>query len=255
MAYEHIRLDRQDKLATLTLDRPPGNHLSIDVMDEMNQVLLEVRGREDVEVLVIRGAGGVFCEGLDLRDHERGRLQRLLQVYSRIFETIRMIDMVTIAAVEGKAWGSGFELALGCNLIVAAASTSFRLPEIDRGIIPHIASIILPRVVPRRRAMEWILTGEEIGIDELDRFGLLNRVFADDAFEDGLTGFVGALTAKSGPVLQLARRAQYESYYSTYEEALYRVQNLYLRELMELEDPAEGVSAHLEGRAPVWMGR
>ncbi len=255
MAYRHIGIEHSGKVATLTLERPPDHLLDIDTMEEMNQGLLDLRGRDDIEVVVLRGGDGTFCQGMDLRDHDRGRLQRLLQVYSRIFETIRMIDMVSVAAVEGRAWGSGFELALGCNLIVAAEDASFRLPEIDRGIIPHIAAIILPRVVPRRRAMEWILTGNEIAASELADFGLVNRLFPPDGFDAGLDRFVGELTAKSGPVLQLAKRAQYEAYYSTYEEALYRVQNLYLRELMELEDPAEGVRAHLEGREPEWRDR
>jgi crotonobetainyl-CoA hydratase len=125
----------------------------------------------------------------------------------------------------------------------------------QRGVIPHIATIILPRVVPRRRAMEWILTGREVTAGELADFGLANRLFPSGSFEDRLDAFVGELTAKSGPVLQLAKRAQYEAYYSTYEEALYRVQNMYLRELMELDDPFEGVRAHLEGREPSWRDR
>lgn len=252
MTYEHIRIDEHGKRATLTLDRPPAHLLSIAMMDEVNQGLLELRDRSSLEVLVIRGAGGVFCEGMDLEDHGRGRLQRLLQVYSRIFETLRMMDMVSVAAVEGQAWGSGFELALGCNLIVASDSAAFRLPEIDRGVIPHIATIILPRVVPRRKAMEWILTGNEIPAAELAAAGLINRTFPSDDFDTALDGFVSTLAGKSGPVLQLAKRAQYEAYYSTYEEALYRVQNMYLRELMELDDPYEGVRAFLEGREPEW---
>ncbi|HSH46694.1 MAG TPA: enoyl-CoA hydratase/isomerase family protein [Longimicrobiales bacterium] len=255
MAYDNISVSRNDHAATLRLEGSPGNLLNIDIMEELNQALLELRGTDGIEVLILRGSGNNFCEGLDLADHRKERLQRLLQVYSRIFETIRMMDMVTIAAVKGKAWGSGFELALGCNLIVAAETASFRLPEIEKGIIPHIASIILPRVAPRRMAMEWILTGKEIGTQDLHRVGLVNRIFSDDAFDAGVDELVGELTGKSGPVLQLARRAQAEAYYSTYEEALYRVQNLYLRELMELEDASEGVTAHLEGRAPVWKNR
>jgi enoyl-CoA hydratase/carnithine racemase len=255
MAYEHIRIEEEGKRATLTLDRPPGHLLSIAMMDEINQGLLALRDRGTLEVLVIRGADGVFSEGMDLADHGRDRLQRLLQVYSRIFETLRMIDMVSVAAVQGRAWGSGFELALGCNLIVASESARFRFPEIDRGVIPHVATIILPRVAPRRKAMEWILTGNEVPSEELAGYGLVNRILADHAFDAELDAFVSTLTAKSGPVLQLAKRAQYEAYYSTYEEALYRVQNLYLRELMELEDPGEGVRAHLEGRTPEWGDR
>ena len=255
MAYEYIKIEERERHALLTLDRSPEHLLDIDMMEEINQGLLELRGRADLEVLVIRGSGGTFSAGLDLGDHLRDRLQRMLQVYSRIFETMRMIDMVSIAAVEGKAWGGGFELALGCNLIVASERASFRLPEIDRGVIPHIASIILPRVVPRRKAMEWILTGNEIPAASLASVGLVNRILPDATFGDELASFVGELTAKSGPVLQLAKRAQYESYYSTYEEALYRVQNLYLRELMELEDAREGVRAFVEGRDRTWTHR
>lgn len=255
MGYKHIRIEERERSVTLALERPPDNLLDIDLMDEINQGLLDLRNRESLEVLVIRGNGDVFSRGLDLADHSKHRLQRMLQVYSRIFETMRMIDMVSIAAVKGQAWGSGLEIALGCNLIVAADDASFRLPEIDRGLIPHIATIILPRVVPRRRAMEWILTGNEISPREMYDVGLLNRLFEPDAFEESLDAFVGELTGKSGPVLQLAKRAQYGAYYSTYEEALYRVQNLYLRELMELDDAEEGVEAHLEGRSPHWRHR
>lgn len=255
MAHQHIRIDTDGKRATLTLDRAPGHLLSIEMMDEINQGLLDLRDRDALEVLVIRGADGTFSEGMDLADHGKGRLQRLLQVYGRIFETLRMMDMVSVAAVEGKAWGSGFELALGCNLIVASRTAEFRLPEIDRGMIPHIATIVLPRVAPRRKAMEWILTGKPIPADELARFGLVNRIFPADAFDTELEAFVETLTAKSGPILQLAKRAQYEAYYSTYEEAIYRVQNMYLRELMELHDADEGMQAHLEGRAPEWSDR
>jgi enoyl-CoA hydratase/carnithine racemase len=255
MEYQFIQIEERERSATLTLARPPENLLHIDMMDEVNEGLLALRGKAGLDVLVIRGGGGGFSRGLDLADHRKERLQRMLQVYSRIFETLRMMDMVSIAAVEGRAWGSGFELALGCNLIVTSATASFRLPAIDRGLIPHIATIILPRVLPRRRAMEWILTGNEITPRELYEVGLINRIFEPESFDAELEGFVGELTNKSGPVLQLAKRAQYEAYYSTYEEALYRVQNLYLRELMELDDAEEGVRAYREGREPRWSNR
>ena len=170
----------------------------------------------------------------------------------RIFETLRMMHVVSIAAVEGRAWGGGFELALGCNLILAAEDATFALPEVANGVIPPIASIVLPRVSPRRRAMEWILTGRRISAGELEHFGLVNRLFTPPEFEAGLSAFLGELTSKSGPLLQLAKRAQYEAYYATYEEALYKVQNMYLRELVGLDDMKEGVRAHLEGRKPEW---
>lgn len=250
--YRFVRMELAGRVARLTLDREPGNRLDIDLMEEVNGALLELRDVEEVDILVLRGARGIFCDGLDLREHMKARVQRMMHVYGRIFETLRMMHVVSIAAVEGRAWGGGFELALGCNLILAAEDATFALPEVANGVIPPIASIVLPRVSPRRRAMEWILTGRHISAGELEHFGLVNRLFTPAEFEAGLSAFIGELTSKSGPVLQLAKRAQYEAYYATYEEALYKVQNMYLRELLGLEDMKEGVRAHLEGREPVW---
>ena len=87
---------------------------------------------------------------------------------------------------------------------------------------------------------------------QLQQFGIVNRVFPDAEFDDQLGRFVEKLTAKSGPVLQLAKRAQLESYYATYEEGLYKVENSYLRDLMSLEDSQEGIEAARKGREPKW---
>ncbi len=123
------------------------------------------------------------------------------------------------------------------------------------GIFPPLACVVLPRAAPRRKAMEWILTGDEIPAADLERHGLVNRVFADDEFEVGLRTLVDRLASKSGPVLHLAKRAQTESYYAGYEEALYKAENLYLRELMALDDAKEGIRASLEQRTPEWRDR
>lgn len=255
MNYQYLRLEVRPPVATISLDRPPGNLLDIDTMEEINAALLAVRNESMVDVLVLRGAHGVFSMGIDLEEYARDRVQRMLQVYSRIFETIRMMDVVSVAAVEGPALGGGFELALGCNLIVASADARFQLPEIRQGVFPPIAAIVLPRVVPRRRAMEWILTGNEIRVEQLYDDGLVNRILSREEFDRELAAFLGEITSKSGPVLKLAKRAQTEAYYSTYEEALYKVQNIYLRDLAELEDAREGVRAYLEGREAKWRHR
>src|SRR5690606_38750998 len=143
-----------------------------------------------LEVLVVRGAEGNFCEGWDLKEHGQRRVQRLLQIYARIFETLRMMNLISIAAVEGKAWGAGFELAIGCNLIVASEDATFALPQVGQGLIPPVASAILPRIAPRRVAMEWILTGTEISAQRLADAGVVNRVFPAAAFDAPLEAFV-----------------------------------------------------------------
>jgi len=242
----------EGQVATLTLRRPPDNLMSLEMMEEINGALLSLRGAAALKVLLIRGSQGVFSRGIDLHDHTRERVARLVQVFHRIFETIRMLDTVSVAAVNGPAVGGGFALALGCNLVVARRSATFSLPEVRTGLFPPLPCVILPRAAPRRKAMEWILLGEAVPADQLASYGLVNRVLPDESFDAGVQAIIEQLTACSGPVLQLARRAQTESYYATYEEALFKVENLYLRDLMALHDPHEGVQAALEGREAAW---
>lgn len=251
-SYTRLDVSHAGQAATLTLQRPPDNLMSIDMMDEINGALLSLRGEAALKVLVVRGSDAVFSRGIDLADHTRDRVARLVQVFHRIFETIRMLNTVSVAAVTGPAVGGGFALALGCNLVVARRSATFRLPEVGMGLFPPVPCVILPRAAPRRKAMEWILLGEEIPAAELATYGLVNRVLPDEAFDEGVEAFVARLIAHSGPVLQLARRAQTDSYYATYEEALFKVENLYLRDLMALQDPHEGVQATLDGREATW---
>ena len=254
MAYKRIRLelDEPAQCATLWLDRAPANLLSIDMIEEVGEAMLSLRGKRWLDVLVIRGANATFSDGLDLNEHSPQRVQRVLQVFARFFETIRMMDVISIAAVEGRAWGAGFELALGCNLIVASEMASFALPQVKHGLFPSVATAILPRIAPRRRAMEWILTGSQISARRLEHDGVVNRVLPAERFDEPLAAFVAEIASKSGPVLQLAKRAQFESYYSSFPDALQSIQAMYLRELMQLEDAQEGVSAAQEGREPVW---
>jgi cyclohexa-1,5-dienecarbonyl-CoA hydratase len=247
-----VVLTCEGSVATLTLDRPPLNVMNIEMMEQINEALLQLRGRKELKVLLVRGRGKAFCAGVDIGDHTKDKVSRMIQVFHRIFESIRLLDLIAVAAVDGRALGGGFELAIGCNLVVASASARFGLPEIKVGVFPPLACVVLPRAAPRRKAMEWILTGEEITAQELQAYGLVNRIFPDATFEADLEAFIGLLTSKSGPVLHLAKRAQTESYYAAYEEALYKAENLYLRELMALHDAQEGIQAFLEKREPKW---
>ncbi len=255
MPYQHLKLAVDGEVATLRLHRPPANLLTIALLDELNDAVLSLRSQKRLEVLILRGSPECFSEGIDLEEHVPERVHRLMQVYMRLYETLRMMDVIEIAAVEGRAWGAGLELALGCNLFVAADNASFKLPETSYGVFPPIACAILPRVVPRRKAMEWILTGNEISAQRLEHDGVINRVIAAADFERGLQDFVAAITAKSKPVLELAKRAQFEAYYSTFPEAMSRVQSLYLRELMELADAHNGPAAYRKGEAYEWTNR
>jgi enoyl-CoA hydratase/carnithine racemase len=255
MAYQFLKLDKTDQVATLCLSRPPANLLNIEMVEELNDALLGLRSYRSLEVLIIRGGRDCFSNGFDLDDLGSQRTQRLIQVYMRLFESLRMMDVVEVAAVEGSAIGAGFEVALGCNLFVAAENATFALPETSMGLFPPIATGILPRIAPRRKAMEWILTGNVITAAELHHHGVINRLMPAKDFDRELDEFVADIAGKSAPVLAMAKRAQFEAYYSTFPDAMSRAQSIFLRELMDLEDAREGVRAKKEGREPQWKNR
>jgi cyclohexa-1,5-dienecarbonyl-CoA hydratase len=255
MSGQNVELRIEDEVATLVLNRAPANLLNIAMMDELNQALLTVRATSSLKVLVLRGANNTFSDGMDLSEHTRERVQRQLSVFMRFFETIRMMHVVSIAAVEGRAMGAGFEIALGCNLFVATETATFALPQTKMGLLPPVASAILPRIAPRRRAMEWILTGNLISARRLEHDGVINRLFSEDNFDGMLEAFVSELTSKSGPVLQLAREAQFAAYYGSFPDALTTIQTLYLTKLIALEDAQEGPRAAQESRKPDWRNR
>jgi enoyl-CoA hydratase/carnithine racemase len=252
MDYEFIALEVDGKVATLRLGRPPAHLLNITMLEEINAALLSLRQFPELEVLVVRGNDGNFCQGMDLKDHNQRRVQRLIQLFTRVFELLRMTNVISVAAVEGNAFGGGFELALGCNLIVATEIATFALPQIKQGVIPPMAAAILPRVAPRRLAMEWILMGNSISAVRLAHDGVVNRLFEPEHFERRLGEFVTELTEKSGPVLQLAKRAQMEAYYASFSDAIASIQSIYIKELMTLHDAREGPRAARENRDPVW---
>jgi enoyl-CoA hydratase/carnithine racemase len=252
LTYQHIESAVDGVIATLALNRPPRNIMHIEMLEEMNSALLDLRNHPKLKVLVIRGRGEAFSGGVDPADYASDRLSRAIQVFHRVFETMRLLDVIAVGAVDGIALGGGFELALMCNLIVASESARFGLPEIKSACIPPLACVVLPRAGPRRKAMEWILTGEEIPLRDLERFGLVNRVFPDTEFEKGLAEFLSKLTSMSGPVLNLAKRTQIESYYAGYEEALFKAENVFLGKLTALDDFQEGVASLLEKREPKW---
>ena len=128
MSKSLVELTFQDSVATLTLNRPPLNILNIEMMEQINSSLLELRGHPELKIVLIRGEGKAFSAGVDVADHTRDRVARMIQVFHRIFETLRLLDVIAIAAVDGHALGGGFELAIGCNLVVATESARFALP-------------------------------------------------------------------------------------------------------------------------------
>lgn len=251
-ASVHSSVD--NRVARVTLDRPPLNIIDIPMAQALGAALADVLPRADV--LIFQGAGTKgFSAGVEVRDHVPERVRELLGSFHQIFHQLAAAKSLTIAAVHGHCLGGGCELATFCDFVVATESATFGQPEIKLGCFPPVAMITFPRLCGLRAALDLILTGRAISVREAQQLGLVTRVVPDDRLDDGVNRLIDELRALSPKVLGLTRSALRHNRDISFERQLDAVEEFYLTELMKTEDAAEGVRAFMEKRAPVWRGR
>jgi cyclohexa-1,5-dienecarbonyl-CoA hydratase len=253
--YEDIRLEREGGVATLTLAKPPLNVLDIAMMKEMNRALTELEGDPALKVLVIRAEGKAFSAGVDISDHTADKVEEMIRVFHDIFHHMSHIHAPIVAIVDGAALGGGCEVVLFTDIVLASERSKFGQPEIQVGVFPPIAAVMLPHLTGRQKALELVLTGAVIKADEAHRIGIVNQVFPVEGFDEAVSGYLAQLAGLSAPVLQLTKRAVVESMGKPFSDAMRVVEDIYLGELMETEDANEGLAAFMEKRKPVWRDK
>jgi len=255
MDYTTIQFHPGPRVASIVLDRPPLNVITIQMIDELNAALDEV-GEIQSQVVVFSGQGErAFSAGVDVRDHAPERAPSMLESFHRVIRRIRDADFVALAAIHGHTLGGGAELALACDLIIAGDDLSFGFPEIDVGCYPPAAAALLPAAIGWRKASELVLLGKPVGAAEAKSMGLVNTVVARERLNDAVDRCVDDLLGKSAAVLRLAKRALREGARGAFEEALERTERIYVDDLMRLEDAGEGLKAFIEKRPPEWRNR
>jgi cyclohexa-1,5-dienecarbonyl-CoA hydratase len=251
--FQYLQYTVSDGLATLAINRPPFNVLDIPTMAEVNDALDACMKDESVKILVITGVGEkAFSAGVEVADHTPDKVDQMIDVFHGIFRRLHKMPMPTIAAVNGAALGGGMELAIGCDMIVAAAGAKFGQPEIKLAVFPPVAAVLLPRLVAPARAMEILLGGENFSSEEGKAMGLVNRVFPRESFSADVHAFVAPFLKLSRTALLSTRRAIREAAGKPFNSALDTAESIYLKELMMTDDAKEGLAAFLEKRKPVW---
>lgn len=251
-SFESLVYQRGDRCARITLNRPPLNILNIQMMRELNQALALAKDDPLVHAVAIGAQGKAFCAGVDIKDHTAERVHEMVDAFHSIFHTLREMPQPTLAVVNGSALGGGCELALFCDLVIAAQEAIFGQPEIKVGVFPPIAAVMLPRLIGRKKALETVLLGETMSAQEAASLGLVNRVVPQDKLDEEADLWLKKLGALSGAVLRLAKKATYAGIDTDFGPVLGQVEAIYLTELMSTHDAQEGLNAFLEKRSPVW---
>jgi len=257
MPYQNITVSTEDGIAVVTLNRPDVlNALNQATMDELVSALEEFEREGSVRCIVLTGAGRAFAAGADIKEMAGASAPEMLAGYRfQQWERIRKVTTPLIAAVNGFALGGGCELAMLCDMIVAAETAQFGQPEINLGIMPGAGGTQrLTRAIGKARAMEMVLTGRPISARQAEACGLVSRVVPAETVLDEAKRLAKEIAAKGAVAVRLAKEAVLKAFDTHLEGGLdYERKCFYL--LFATEDRSEGIAAFLEKRRPAFKGR
>ena len=250
-----LLVDVADGIAVLTLNRPEArNAVNAELAHALAAAVDDIDRRDDIRVIVLTGAGGTFCSGMDLKAFVAG--QRA-SIQGRGFAgfTARPPRTPTIAAVEGAAVAGGCELVLACDMVVAAHSARFGVPEVKRGLVAVGGALLrLPQRVPYQLAMELILTGDFIDAERARAGGLINYLVPDGrALDEAME--LARRVAANGPLAVKASKEIMLKAPNWPPDHAYDAQMEIAQIAFDSQDAKEGARAFAEKRRPVWRGQ
>jgi cyclohexa-1,5-dienecarbonyl-CoA hydratase len=250
----HINFAVEDRVGRIAFAEPPLNIFNIAMMREINQVLNDWADRHDMVAIVFEAAQGsrAFSAGVSIEEHVEETVYQMLESFHSIFRTLEQLAKPTIAIVDGAALGGGCELVAACDVVIATDRSRFGQPEIKLGVFPPVACVLLPGIIGEKRARELILTGDLIDPNEARKLGLVNHVVPQTELNAKTQEILSKFRELSGPALEAARRALDMTRGRSFDDALKRVEDLYLNDLLKTEDAREGINAFMQKRKPVW---
>lgn len=255
---EEVILEQRGPVAWITISREERRNAIDAAVIRGIAAALDQAVASDARAIVLTGAGDkAFCAGGDLGGMTED--SKIAQHDARgevgaLFARMRSAEVPIIARVNGHALGGGFGLMLACDVVVASSDAKVGTPEVDLGLWPFIITAVVQRDVPRKVALEMMLTGRKMPAEEAAHWGFVNMVAAPDALDEELDRLVGAITSKSPSIAALGKRSFYKAEDMTFEQSVEYLSGM-LSLALGSEDAIEGVTAFLQKRRPEWKGR
>jgi enoyl-CoA hydratase/carnithine racemase len=250
--------------AVLTLNRPEArNSLSEDLIAELHAALNEIHDDKSVRALIIAANGPAFSAGHDMKeltarrsDADRGRayFAQIMNACSAMMQAIVHLPKPVVAAVQGVATAAGCQLVASCDLAVASEAAGFATPGVDIGLFCSTPMVALSRNVPRKQAMEMLLTGEPVDAATAQSIGLVNRVVKAGTERDAAIALAQKVALKSAYTVKLGKEAFYRQSEMNLADA-YRYAAEVMTENMMARDAEEGIGAFIEKREPKWQDK
>lgn len=256
--------ERDNAVVTLVLNRPqPRNSLSEVLLTELSGALSDIASDRTVRAVILGANGPAFCAGHDLKeltsrrsdpDDGRDYFRSIMVACSAMMQQIVNLPQPVIAAVQGTASAAGCQLVASCDLAVASRAAKFATPGVNIGLFCSTPMVALSRNVPRKHAMEMLLTGELITAEKAAEIGLVNRVVAPGEERSAAVALAAQMTSKSSHVLKIGKQAFYRQADMSLAAA-YSYASEVMAENMMAHDAEEGICAFIDKRNPKWEDR
>jgi cyclohexa-1,5-dienecarbonyl-CoA hydratase len=253
--FQFIKVTIEGEVARLTLNRPEHNLLNERMLAELAAGINTLGERRDIKLLILDSAVKAFCGGIELGEYTQRRVFQMVDAFHGAFSAMMDTAKPLLVIVNGPAFGGGAELAVLGDLVVATPKARFAQPEIKLGVFPPLAAAILPYLLGPKQALELVLTGDTISAERARDLGLVNWLVPENELQAKVDEIVAKVTAQSGPVLTMAKKAILGSLGLPLRDGVRNSMKVFLNELADLEDSQEGLRALVEKRPPQWKNR
>ena len=257
MSYETILVETRERVGLIRLNRPKAlNALNQTLLSELMSALEAFDADENIGAIVIAGSEKAFAAGADIKEMAKASAVDMLNSdFIPTFDRIRAIKKPVIAAVSGWALGGGSELALSCDMIIAAENAKFGQPEINIGVIPGAGGTQrLTKAVGKALAMEMVLNNRTLSAAEALHYGIVNRVVPSERCLEEALQLAADIAAQAPLAVQLGKEAVNQAFETSLTEGLADERRAFTL-LFATQDQKEGMSAFIEKRPPEWAGR
>jgi enoyl-CoA hydratase/carnithine racemase len=260
MAYETLLIDKADRIAVITLNRPPMNAISNKLIEELELAFDEIEADGELRAVIITGAGEkAFCAGADISEFGEafasGGIRDVAMSRHRMFTRIERFPKPVIAAMNGYTLGGGCELAMSCHLRLMSDTAVVGLPEIKLGVFPGYGGTQrLPRLVGRTRAYELLFLGDRISAERANEIGLVNSISPAASLMDDAKKLAARLAGQAPVAIKLIIDSVNQGMETTIEKGL-EIEADNIDAVSKTEDAIEGTMAFMEKRAPDFKGK
>jgi enoyl-CoA hydratase/carnithine racemase len=256
MSEPHLLYRVEDNIARFTINHEPQrNAISLDAVARFLSHLDEASADPNVRVISITGAGEkAFCSGADLASATDGKIEQGFEHYAALLKKLAGYSKPTLARVNGACLAGGMGLMLACDIVIAKDEAVFGTPEVKVGLWPMMIGALIYRNVLRKKAMEMVLLGERFSAAQAAELGLITRSVPAEKLDDEVECILQSLAAKSPIGMKIGKEAFYAMGDMPFEEALDFLSKK-IAEVASTEDAAEGITAFIEKRKPVFKGK